>query len=306
MKLLVFAFASAVLAQLATGSLERVQQVSREQLAEFEHQPKGVSIAVTGESANPVVHVVSDGSAPAEIGLVTIKHPSVNTAFYALRGEIRYADVASDGYLEMYVWFGEATSYFSRSLAEQGPVGKIANHSDWRGFCLPFNSATIPSSPTKLVLNLKLPGRGDVTIRNLRLEQAASMDELLAGQDAPQPTAPHAAEREGMADRSAGMIGGLAGAVIGCLGSLLEFLASRGRARGFVLGTACTLAGLGAACIGGGIMALATAQVREVAQVLLLLGVLCAVIFPLRLRHYLRQYRQTELRRIDSLDAVGV
>ena len=174
-------------------------------------------------------------------------------------------------------------------------MGKLSGRSDGRPFGLPFNATGAAGNPTKLVLNLSLPGKGTVTVRNLRLEQGDSLEELLGGNSAVL-----------FHDRAAGWIGGLAGAVIGCLGSLLEFLASRGRARGFVVGTAYALTGAGAAMIGAGLMGLLTHQAPVIAYVLLLVGVVCAGIFPVRLRRYLRQYRQTELRRIDSMDAVGV
>ena len=37
---------------------------------------------------------------------------------------------------------------------------------------------------------------------------------------------------------------------------------------------------------------------------LLLLGVLCVMIFPFRLRRYQQRYRELELRRMASMDAV--
>ena len=172
-------------------------------------------------------------------------------------------------------------------------MGKLSRHSDWRSFWVPFNALGTQQTPTRLVMNLSLPGQGSVTVRNLRLEQAASFEDLLR------------APAAGSSDPKAGLIGGVAGAVIGCLGSLLELLAARGRARGFVIATAWTLAVLGAVSLGAGLLALATRQPPAVSFVLLLAGVLCAGIFPVRLRRYLRQYRESELRRIDSLDAVG-
>ncbi len=292
MKLLVLAFAYVLATQFATARTEQVQQISRVQIAKFDQLPNGFSVKVTGDPEHPVIQVVSEGARAARVNLATIRNPLLTSPCYAIRGEVSYSDVAGDGFLEMWTWFGEAESYFSRALAERGPMGKLSDQSGWRGFSLPFNALS-RSSPTKLELDINLPSRGNVTVRNLRLVQAGRFEELLSGQSA------------WWSERTVGWAAGLAGAFIGCLGSLLEVLSSRGRARSFVVGTAWALAGLGAACLGAGLMALATTQTPGLSYALLLGGVLCAVIFPIRLRRYLRHYRQTELRRIDSLDAVG-
>lgn len=294
MKLLILALAcvSALATLPAIARTEQVQQISREQIAKFDQLPHGFSASVTGDPEHPVIQVVSEGARAGRVNLATIRNPLLNAPCYAIRGEISYSDVTSDGFMEMWIWFGEAESYFSRAVAEAGPMGKLSAQSGWRGFSLPFNALT-RSSPTKLELDINLPSRGNVTVRNLRLVQTASFEELQAGQPA------------WWTERTVGWAAGLVGAVIGCLGSLLEFLASRGRARSFVVGTAWALAGLGAASLGAGLMAVATVQTPGLSYALLLMGVLCVVIFPVRLRRYLRHYEQTELRRMDSVDAVG-
>lgn len=293
MRLALFVLACALPAPLAFGNPELIQRISREQLAASTSLPAGVTVSVTGEPASPVIQVVSEGKAPARVELLTIKEPPVKTSFYAVRGEISYREVAGDGFMEMWSWFGEA-AYFSRTLGEGGPMGKLSGQSDWRPCWLLFNATGTRQPPTKLVINLSLPGKGTVTVRNLRLEQAGSFEELLG-----RPPG-------SSLDSKAGLIGGIAGGVLGCLGSLLEFLASRGRARSFVVGACYTLAGVGAATVGAGLLALATLQALIASCVLLLVGIVCVVVFPVRLRRYLRQYRQTELRRIESMDAVGV
>ena len=296
MKLLALALIYVLTAQLASGELEQVRKITKEQLAPFDQLPAGLSVTVTGEADAPVIEVANDGK-PAHVELLTIQQPALTTRFHALRGEVSYAKVAGDGFLEMWSWFGDA-SYFSRTLGAGGPMGKLTGQSDWRGFCLPFEGSGAASPATRLVMNLTLPGKGRVTLRNLRLEQAGSFAELLGG--------PSVSSFGALSHASkAGLIAGLAGAVIGCLGSLLEFLAARGRARSFVIAMAWTLAGLGAVSLGAGLMSLTTHQAPGVSYGLLLAGVLCGGIFPVRLRRYLQQYRQTELRRIDSLDASG-
>src|SRR4051812_20647563 len=149
MKPLVLAFASALLTQLAAAKSETIQRITQKQLADFTLLPTGFSVSVTGEAANPVIQVVSEGKVPATVALLTITQPPVKTSFYALRGEVSYSEVAGDGYLEMWSWFGEP-AFFSRTLGEGGPMGKLSQQSFWRAFCLPFNATGAGQTLTKL------------------------------------------------------------------------------------------------------------------------------------------------------------
>ena len=96
---------------------------------------------------------------------------------YAVSGEIKYENVSSDGYLEMWSVFPPAHSglpeerYFSRTLGESGPSGKISGTSSWREFSLPFNRTGASNPPTRLELNIYLPGRGVVFIAQPKLNQ---------------------------------------------------------------------------------------------------------------------------------------
>ena len=105
-------------------------------------------------------------------------------------------------------------------------------------------------------------------------------------------------------DRQAGLIGGIGGATIGCLASLLALMASRGLARSFVLGMLQALLGLGVVSLVAGIVALCLKQPYGVWMPLLLVGVLLLAIIPYRLRQIQRQYAELELRRISSVDMV--
>jgi hypothetical protein len=105
--------------------------------------------------------------------------------------------------------------------------------------------------------------------------------------------------------RTAGIVGGVGGALIGCLGALIEWLASRGKAQRFVVNAVRVLIGAGMAFALGGLAAVTLRQPYGVWYALLLLGVLVVVIFPFRLRHYQDRYREFELRRMTSMDATA-
>src|SRR5258706_160420 len=75
---------------------------------------------------------------------------------YAIIGKIKYESVEGDGFLEMWNYFPPAKpgspeeKYFSRTLGESGPMGKITGSSDWRVFKVPFNRTGTSNAPARL------------------------------------------------------------------------------------------------------------------------------------------------------------
>jgi hypothetical protein len=208
-----------------------------------------------------------------------------------VEGEIRYEGVEGEpSYLEMWNYYPGGGAYFSRTMGEMGPMAKLRGDSGWRGFLLPFNATGANGRPTKLEINLHLAGKGTVFLRKVKLVQ---MDTWFGA----------AASGAWWQDRTAGLVGGIGGALVGCLGSTLEYLAARGRARRFVMGAAKALTAVGVVTLVGGVVALSFRQPYGVWYVLLLGGALCAGIFPFRLRRYEARYREWELRRMTALDA---
>ncbi|MFO1066787.1 MAG: hypothetical protein U0892_23255 [Pirellulales bacterium] len=67
------------------------------------------------------------------VRLAAIDQPGIEVKQYMLRGRVRYENVDAIGYLEMWNIFPEPKkgSYFSRTLAPSGPLGKLegARHS---------------------------------------------------------------------------------------------------------------------------------------------------------------------------------
>lgn len=265
-----------------------VAEFSWQQLAQAGQLKTGSVVTLPDKSV--ALRVENAGPDPLQANLLTIEKPQITTDFYAVTGEVRYENVAGDGFLEMWSHFEPSGAYFSRTLGEFGPMGKLRGTSDWRPFTLHFNAAGAKSHPSKLVINLHLPGKGVVYLRSLKLVQSSRMGML-----SPQSGA-------WWSDRGAALIGGIGGALLGCLGSLLEWCAKRGKSRTFVVVSCRAMIGVGAVAIVTGLLALLLHQSYGVWYVLLLLGVLCILIFPFRLRRYQEHYRSIELRRMSSLD----
>jgi hypothetical protein len=165
---------------------------------------------------------------------------------------------------------------------------KLQGSSGWRPFVLPFDATGAPA-PTRLVLNVVLPGRGTVYLGPLELsdEQASS----------------GVAEPDG---RLAGLAGGVAGIAIGLLGALIGILTSLGRARRFVIASATSMVAIGVVAFGAGIVAFATTRTySSVYPVLLVVGFVSAIV-PLTLLPTIRKrYEEIELRAMRAQDVGG-
>jgi len=230
------------------------------------------------------------GSAPVTVQILEIDQPGITLPVYALRGRIRYEAVEVIGYVEMWSYFPDGGAYFSRTLGESGPMGSLLGTSDWRELSLPFSAAGTLPRPSRLVINLVLPGKGRVWLGPLTLFQYQENENPLALSGA------------WWADRQGGLIGGIGGSVLGLMGAWIGFLVQTGRARSFVLGSMISLAALGVAVLAGGIAALALKQPYGVYYPLLLGGGLSAIIFGSLIPVARRRYAEIELRRMTAAD----
>ena len=214
--------------------------------------------------------------------LAVLDHPPVDGAGYAIWGKVRYMGVQGAGYLEMWSVF-PGGRYFSRTTDTEGPVARITGNSDWRTFELPFRvqDGVLPS---RLEVNLILPGKGTVWIDSLQLVGYPS-------------------EGSGWwSGRAGGIIGGVGGSVIGMLGALLGTLTARRKARSFVLGAMLALTVLGAGLILVGGVAVIMKQPYAVYFPLLLGGGILTIVFWNGRRTARRAFEDAELRKMRALD----
>jgi hypothetical protein len=109
---------------------------------------------------------------PRTIRLAVLEAPAIRAKRYEVTGRVRYEKVAKQGYLEMWSVFGDGSEYFTRTLAERGPMARIAGNSDWREFSLPFDGTGAQGPPVRLVVQLVLAGNGSVDIGPLELRES--------------------------------------------------------------------------------------------------------------------------------------
>lgn len=278
-----------VVASSALGE-EVVREVSWKALKDAGELRTGE--VVEGQKPGPtdVLKIENEESKPKTFNLLDLEKPRVTSIRYAVIGRVRYEGVEKVGYLEMWSLFAGGGMYFSRTLGDSGPLQRLEGASDWRPFSLPFFSDEKTGAPTKLVVNMVLPGKGTVYLGPLRVVQYEGNDNPLATPGA------------WWDDRSAGLIGGIAGTVGGLLGGLIGVLTSMGRARTLVLTLAKGLLILGVISLLLGLVALGLGQPYAVYYPLLLLGVILSAVMGANLRTIRRRYEGLELRRMAAMD----
>ena len=223
--------------------------------------------------------------------LLALPDPAITTNLYALTGKVKYQEVAGKGYLEMMNHFPKGR-YFTKTLADSGPMQYFKGDSDWRPVVLPFSFRQESGTPEKITLSLVLPQTGTVYLSDLKLI------EYKQGEN------PLAAAMPGVwwNARTAGYIGGISGAFIGILGALIGFLTASGRSQRFVMMALNAILFIGVAALAIGGIALWQAQPYAVFYPLLLLGGICMVL-SLVLRKPVKQaYRNREMRKMQSMD----
>jgi hypothetical protein len=275
-------------------------------VAEYDWKPAAGAGQVSGAvpvsmDSRAALRIANTNSTALRVQLLKIEKPPVSKTFYALVGEVKYEQVQGDGYLEMWSCFSPPkpgqpeVKAFSRTLGESGEMGKLAGTSDWRPLMLPFDSTGASGPLVRIEVNLVLPGKGVVYLGPLKLVEYSGSPYDRRGSSA----------GAWWSGRTAGFVGGISGGTVGCLASLLAWLASKGRARPFVVGASVLLIGLGGLSAAAGLVALGLKQPYEVWFPLLLLGVLLLAIVPVRLKQFQRHYHELELRRMTALDALG-
>lgn len=138
---------------------------------DWSNQPlaSGASLVSCGADCSAIR--IAAGAQVAPVQLLRLEAPPIDRPRWALEGRIRYQGVAAPGYLELWNFFGDGSRYFSRTLAESGPMAQLAGDSDWRAILLPFDASGATSPLVKLELNAVLPGGGVVEIEPMRLIQ---------------------------------------------------------------------------------------------------------------------------------------
>lgn len=252
--------------------------------------PPGAELQAGALRGANTLRVESTAQRATQVALWALDAPGITRPAHALRGEVRYDDVAGTGYLEMWTWYGDE-HYFSRTLATEGPLRSMSGSSGWRPFGLPFFGEQ-GRRPTRIEVGLVLPGSGRIELSGLTLVEL----------DGPQDFSTNAAGTW-WDDRTGGLVGGALGSTLGLFGAAIGTLCTLGRARALVTALNVALVAIGAVALAVGLGALFAAQPYAVYYPLLLAGAIGLGVGLGILRVVRRRYQEIELRRMHALDA---
>ena len=246
----------------------------------------------TAQVADAVLRIDAAPGRPQQV-LVHMPQPGITAPVYAVRGMIRY-DIEGDGYLQLDSDFGERGTYFTKSLAPQGPLAALSGRSGWRPFVLPFyrNSGEDSTpAPQALTLSINLPGSGYAELRDVGLYQYAAGEDPLGG----------GASWLGAALTT--WVGAVGGVLVGLWGGFVGYLVPRGKARGFVIASANLLVVAGIVLFAAGVYAIVSGQSYAVYYPLLLFGAILVFVVGWIRVGLPRRYEAAELKKMQAMDA---
>ncbi len=186
------------------------------------------------------------------------------------------------GVLKLLTYFPPSASGGDERIQENHL--NLYGTSNWKLYKFAIDLTKFESFPTKLEIKLSFAGHGTVYLRPIKLLGVVG---------------------SWWSPQQIGLIGGIGGSVIGCFGALLGLLASRGKARTFVLTTMKLFIALGILLTIAGFVAVVSSQPYAVWYALLLPGVILTLVFSLTLPSIQRRYDELEIRRMTSVDAMG-
>lgn len=260
--------------------------------------PDGVSARVLPHDILGTILQVTCTKAPAApIRLGVIDSPGTLGAHYGVLGLVRCEHVEGTGYLELWSVFTPSERYFTRTMAQVGPMQTLTGTQAWRAFALPFTQSEHVRAPQQLEINLVLAGAGIIDIGPLTINSYEKDENAVS--DASLNLVPPG---QWFGLRTAVYAGAGGGALLGLLGALFGLLARRGQARALVLGGlgAFFLAGL--VSFGLGIFALIHGQPYAVYYTLLLFGGILTVVSASLWPNLCKQYNANELQKISAAD----
>jgi hypothetical protein len=123
----------------------------------------------TIDGSDLVLDIAEAGTYP----IVAVDHPAVGPPRFSVDATIRYSDVIGGAYLEMWTVLDDGSRYFTRTLADAGPLALMTGTSDARPISLPFELGEEGPTPARLEINLVTSGRGKFWLGPLRFSAEA-------------------------------------------------------------------------------------------------------------------------------------
>lgn len=283
---LLFLFAAPAFAQESSAPKEKVLRTYdwKDLSAQI---PNSEIISMDGISTLKIENTNNMLNKEIEVLLLTVTNSSLIKKANTIEWEMKYNMVWANRWanLEWIEKYAPA-AIGGDNITNRGLI-EFAGTNNWnkyeRGFELaPYNNET----PFEVEFKLYMPSAGTVYLRPIKLLENSTSSNWWSPQQG-------------------GMVGGIGGAIIGCFGGLIGLLASRGKARRFVLAMTKIFIALGILSLIAGGIAAATKQPYAVYYPLLLAGFILTIVFSVNLPSIQRRYDELEIRRMTSIDTMG-
>ena len=190
----------------------------------------------------------------------------------------------------MWSVFPDGARYFSRTATAEGPMAVFQGSSDWREFSLPFTSSRGVPPPARLELNLVLQGAGTVWLGPVDVIEFVDGGAAAARSDA------------WWSEQLGGLVGGVAGGLIGIFGAMVGVMGAMGRGHALVRAILGGFVIVGAIAIVTAIVAFIGGKPRAVWYPLGLIGLITGVVGGTMWRPIARRFSDAEDRRIRAMD----
>lgn len=189
--------------------------------------PEGTT--VQANEATGELQITFSVTGPHSFPLFEVPLTAIEDCVLEYRAEIRSQDLHGTACIEMLCEFAPGEQYFSRALDSYA-----RGTTEFRA-CATLFSLQAGQRPQKVWLGVYAEGSGTVFLRNLSLWKGKAGLGMI------------------MDPANPGLWWGIAGAAFGCVsglwGAALGWLAWKGRARGFALGTTCCYMVFGLVCL---------------------------------------------------------
>jgi hypothetical protein len=133
---------------------------------------------ISWSGTEPLNGVVVDGELFLDVAgagsypLVVIDDPGVAPPSFSVDTTVRHEEVEGVAYLEMWTVLEDGSRYFTRTLADSGPMAYMTGSSDDRPISLPFELGEGGPIPASLEINLVTEGSGRFWIADLTVVPA--------------------------------------------------------------------------------------------------------------------------------------
>jgi hypothetical protein len=150
--------------------------------------------AIDWVTTEPLTGTVQDGElfveaeGPGTYPLIALDDPGVQPPRFQVDGTVRHEGVDSTAYFEMWTVLPDQSRYFTRTLAEAGPMGIMSGDSETRPFTLPFELGEGGPVPVRLEINLVTEGSGRFWVGPLAIASAVEGEEATTTSTTEAPT----------------------------------------------------------------------------------------------------------------------